>query len=111
MKEADGTTAADDLEEDEVAMVGEEDEVVMEEEKETDNAEEIVVEYNHNDYADLIGDGNTISKTDEVVEIAGTPSTSAVPVQNMGNRPLPKRPGAMPPFALFSQEMRTKLQT
>ena len=64
MKEAEGTAAADDLEEDEVAMVeegdeaGEEDEVVMEEEKDTDNdnAEEIVVEYNHNDYADLIGE-------------------------------------------------------
>merc|ERR1719382_391525 len=28
----------------------------------------------------------------------------------MGPRALPKRPGAMPPFALFSQEMRAKLQ-
>ena len=30
--------------------------------------------------------------------------------QSMGPRALPKRPGAMPPFALFSQEMRAKLQ-
>ena len=32
------------------------------------------------------------------------------PDQSMGPRALPKRPGAMPPFALFSQEMRAKLQ-
>ena len=32
------------------------------------------------------------------------------PNQSMGPRALPKRPGAMPPFALFSQEMRAKLQ-
>ena len=29
---------------------------------------------------------------------------------NMNNPRSMKRPGAMPPFALFSQEMRTKLQ-
>ena len=39
------------------------------------------------------------------------PAVTAAPasyVQHSGR--VPKRPGAMPPFALYSQEMRAKLQ-
>ena len=36
--------------------------------------------------------------------------TMLLPPQSAVPRALPKRPGAMPPFALFSQEMRAKLQ-
>lgn len=40
---------------------------------------------------------------------SSTPTPAMAPVSNTQMR-VPKRPGAMPPFALFSQEMRAKLQ-
>ena len=64
--------------------------------------DEITVEYNHNDYADLVGP----SKTFKVETTPIKPSISSDPKRAL----LPKRPGSMPPFALFSQEMRAKLQ-
>ena len=43
--------------------------------------------------------------------VTAAPVVTAAPasyVQHSGR--VPKRPGAMPPFALYSQEMRAKLQ-
>ena len=63
------------------------------------SGDDIVMEYNHNEYADLVGPQR--SNQDSNAQ-----SKPAVPSINK----LPKRPGTMPPFALFSQEMREKLQ-
>jgi len=65
--------------------------------------EEIVMEYNHNDYADLVGPPRPSPQR------SGPPGIIH-PSPTTGPPKLPKRPGSMPPFALFSQEMRAKLQ-
>ena len=61
---------------------------------------DIVMEYNHKDYADLVGPIKTTN---------GAGPQTVRPTNNVP-RKIPKRPGTMPPFALFSQEMRAKLQ-
>ena len=68
------------------------------------SAEEIVVEYNHNDYAHLIGDGFSLSKTEE---------TALAPVRKMKKKSIKsllRRPGCMPPFGLFTQVKRAQLK-
>ena len=68
-----------------------------EKEKSGSKDEDIVMEYNHSEYADLVGPmkpNNMIQK----------------PAPNNQPQRLPKKPGNLPPFALFSQEMRDKLQ-
>ncbi|XP_023333712.1 high mobility group protein B3 [Eurytemora carolleeae] len=64
---------------------------------------DVVIEYNHSDYADLLTPAPAIKPR----MIPTSVIKSAPPTVTK----LPKRPGSMPPFALFSQEMRTKLQT
>ena len=60
-----------------------------------EDGEEIVVEYNHNDYVDLVGPlWSPLTKT----------------VQTPSSVSLLKRPGSLPPFALFLQEQRPKMQ-
>ena len=72
--------------------------------------DDIMVEYNHNDYADLVGplkSSSAVSASASVKTISSAPTLSSSGTR----RPtIPKRPGSMPPFALFSQEMRAKLQ-
>ena len=68
------------------------------------STEEIVVEYNHEDYAHLIGDGFSLSKTEEK---APEPIRKA---KKKTSKSLQRRPGSMPPFGLFTQENRAKLQ-
>ena len=67
--------------------------------------DDIVVEYNHNDYADLVGPLKSSNGVTGSVK-----PTPPAPTITSGPPRLPKRPGSMPPFALFSQEMRAKLQ-
>lgn len=72
--------------------------------------DDIMVEYNHNDYADLVGplkSSNAGSVSGNVKNISPAPTISS---SGPKRPPIPKRPGSMPPFALFSQEMRAKLQ-
>ena len=72
--------------------------------------DDIMVEYNHNDYADLVGplkSSNAGSVSGSVKNISPAPTISS---SGPKRPPIPKRPGSMPPFALFSQEMRAKLQ-
>ena len=57
--------------------------------------EEIVVEYNHNDYVDLVGP-------------MWYPLAKSVPAVSATN--VLKKPGALPPFALYLQEERPKMQ-
>ena len=57
--------------------------------------EEIVVEYNHNDYVDLVGP-------------MWYPLAKSVPSVSASN--VLKKPGALPPFALYLQEERPKVQ-
>ena len=76
--------------------------------------DDIMVEYNHNDYADLVGPLKSAT-TNGVTQSIKPPTPQQPPAQRPNTVPtnpnkLPKRPGAMPPFALFSQEMRAKLQ-
>ena len=58
-----------------------------------EEGEEIVVEYNHNDYIDLVGP--LCSPLAQSVQ----PQSSVV-----------KMPGNLPPFALYMQEQRPKVQ-
>jgi len=60
-----------------------------------EEGEEIVVEYNHNDYTDLLGPLWT-----PLAKSVQTPSSASVL----------KKPGHMPPFALFIQEQRPQMQ-
>lgn len=76
-------------------------------EKRAGGDDDVVVEYNHNDYADLVGPLKTANGTGPSVKPSQPPNN---PVTTNVARKLPKRPGSMPPFALFSQEMRAKLQ-
>ena len=74
--------------------------------------DDIMVEYNHNDYADLVG---PLKGSPSVASPGGNVSvkttSNATSISSGPKRlPIPKRPGSMPPFALFSQEMRAKLQ-
>ena len=61
-----------------------------------EEGEEIVVEYNHNDYVDLVGP-------------LWYPLAKSVPAVS-ASKAL-KKPGALPPFALYLQEQRPKMQT
>ena len=56
------------------------------------DGEEIVVEYNHLDYADLVGPLNT-------------PLVKSVPAPSV----VPKMPGYFPAIAVFAQEQKGKL--
>ena len=60
-----------------------------------EKGEEIVVEYNHNDYVDLVGP-------------MWFPLAKSVPAVSATN--VLKKPGALPPFALYLQEERPKMQ-
>lgn len=73
--------------------------------------DDIMVEYNHNDYADLVGPlkSSSVSSPGGNVSIKTTSTATAI-ASGPKRLPIPKRPGSMPPFALFSQEMRAKLQ-
>ena len=64
--------------------------------EEEEEGEEIVVEYNHNDYVDLVGP-------------LWYPLAKSVPAVS-ASKAL-KKPGALPPFALYLQEQRPKMQT
>ena len=82
-------------------------------EKDQDQEEDVVVEYNHNDYADLVGP----MKTSVPVSVPRpapipVPPNKTIPLNTQAGaiKKIPKKPGSLPPFALFSQEMRTKLQ-
>ena len=57
--------------------------------------EEIVVEYNHHDYVDLVGP-------------MWYPLAKSVPAVSATD--FLKKPGALPPFALYLQEQRPKMQ-
>jgi len=70
-------------------------------------ADDIVAEYNHNDYADLLGHTNSVPHHSAVPKTS-IPSTQP-PTPTAKQVKVPKRPGAMPPFALFSQETRENL--
>ena len=79
-----------------------------------EQAEDIMVEYNHADYADLVGPMKTPAAT------APVPPRPAPPLppnkviqgtfQSSTMKKIPKKPGSLPPFALFSQEKRAELQ-
>ena len=73
--------------------------------------EEVVVEYNHNDYADLVGPMKPSVPAPRPAPLP-VPPNKTVPLNTQagGIKKIPKKPGSLPPFALFSQEMRTKLQ-
>lgn len=71
--------------------------------------EEVVVEYNHNDYADLVGPMNPPAPAPRLLA-APVPPNKTVPLSSQAANRIPKKPGSLPPFALFSQEMRAKLQ-
>ena len=60
-----------------------------------EEGEEIVVEYNHNDYVDLVGP-------------MWYPLAKSVPAVSATKGP--KKPRALPPFALYLQEERPKMQ-
>ena len=66
----------------------------VQEEMENNTGEEIVVEYNHNDYIDLVGPLRS-----HLVKSVPTASLTS----------LPKKPGNIPPFALYLQEQRNKM--
>ena len=74
--------------------------------------EEVVVEYNHNDYADLVGPLKPVLPTPV---LRPPPPNKTLPIRPRVTevtdiKRIPKKPGSVPPFALFSQEMRPKLQ-
>ena len=48
-------------------------EVAVEDDNMNNSTEEIVVKYNHQDYAHLIGDGFSLSKTEEVISLPPSP--------------------------------------
>ena len=81
-----------------------------------EQGEDIMVEYNHADYADLVGPLKTPATT-APVPLPTRPAPAAapnkmlqVPYQPSAMKKIPKKPGSLPPFALFSQEKRAELQ-
>ena len=60
-----------------------------------EEGEEIVVEYNHNDYVDLVGP-------------LWYPLAQSIPTVSTSKAP--KKPGTLPPFALYLQEQRPRMQ-
>ena len=83
---------------------------------EEEQAEDIMVEYNHADYADLVGPMKTPATPASVpppprpAPVAPPNKMIQVPYQPSAMKKIPKKPGSLPPFALFSQEKRTELQ-
>ena len=73
-------------------------EVAVEDVNMNNSTEEIVVEYNHEDYAHLIGDGFSLSKTEEK---GPEPVRKA---KKKSSKSQQRRPGSVPPFGLFTQE-------
>ena len=62
---------------------------------EEEEGEEIVVEYTHNDYVDLVGP-------------LWYPLAPSIPA--VSSTKAQKKPGALPPFALYLQEQRPRMQ-
>ena len=81
-----------------------------------EQVEDIMVEYNHADYADLVGPMKTPATTAPVpppprpAPVVPPNKMIQVPYQPSAMKKIPKKPGSLPPFALFSQEKRAELQ-
>ena len=76
-----------------------------------EQAEDIMVEYNHADYADLVGPMKTPAPPPSR-PLPPIPPNKTIqgPYQPSAMKKIPKKPGSLPPFALFSQEKRAELQ-
>ena len=76
-----------------------------------EQAEDIMVEYNHADYADLVGPMKTPAPPSPR-PLPPIPPNKTIqgPYQPSAMKKIPKKPGSLPPFALFSQEKRAELQ-
>ena len=76
-----------------------------------EQAEDIMVEYNHADYADLVGPMKTPAPPPPR-PLPPIPPNKTIqgPYQPSAMKKIPKKPGSLPPFALFSQEKRAELQ-